>query len=205
MLFRSVRLHQVIAVWLGPVPDRCPDLSPPLLTAVTPPSPGAHSLYLSIFDQGDRIYDSAVIVDNLRLRSVGYVATGYKPGAKVIDESKYVALGDSHSSGFGVSPYFPGTHKDAGYNDCQRSTRAYGPRVTNAKGLALDFHACQGAVTKNLYNPRNSTWGELGQLDHLKSDAGLVTFSIGGNDAKFADVLAECILGFELLPFNTCY
>jgi len=32
-----------------------------------------------------------------------------------------------------------------------------------------------------------------------------VTFTIGGNDAEFANSLAECILGFELLPFNTCY
>ena len=29
-------------------------------------TPGAHSLYLSIFDAGDHIFDSAVFVDNLR-------------------------------------------------------------------------------------------------------------------------------------------
>jgi lysophospholipase L1-like esterase len=181
------------------------DGATPLLTAATPLTPGAHRLYLSIFDQGDHIYDSAVLVDNLRLGTVGNVATECKPGAQVIDKSRYVALGDSYSSGFGVSPYFPGTHKDIGPNDCQRSTRAYGPRVAEAKGLTLDFHACQGALTKDFYTPRNSTWGEPRQLNHLKADTGLVTFSIGGNDAGFADVLAECILGFELLPFNTCY
>ena len=182
------------------------DGATPLLTAATPLTPGAHRLYLSIFDQGDRIYDSAVLVDNLRLGTVGNVATDCKPGAKVIDKSRYVALGDSYSSGFGVTPFFDGTHKDNGPNDCQRSKLAYGPRVADTKGLTLDFHACQGAVTKDFYNPRNNgTWGEVRQLDHLKDDTGLVTFSIGGNDAKFKDVLAECILGFELLPFNTCY
>jgi hypothetical protein len=41
----------------------------PLLTAQTPITPGAHTLYLSIFDQGDRIYDSAVFLDNLLLGS----------------------------------------------------------------------------------------------------------------------------------------
>ncbi|NMM31812.1 MAG: SGNH/GDSL hydrolase family protein [Cellulomonas sp.] len=181
------------------------DGATPMLTAATPVSPGAHSLYLSIFDQGDHVLDSAVIIDILRLGTVGNVATDCHPGATVINKSKYVALGDSYSSGFGVAPYFPGTHTDAGDNDCQRSTRAYGPRVADAKGLTLDFHACQGAVTKDFYSPRNSTWGEVAQLDNLKPDTGLVTMSIGGNDAKFAEVLRDCIDGWELLPFNSCY
>ena len=33
--------------------------------------PGAHSLYLSIFDQGDHILDSAVFVDALVLGTTG--------------------------------------------------------------------------------------------------------------------------------------
>jgi hypothetical protein len=37
-----------------------------LLRASTPIKPGNRKLYLSIFDQGDRIFDSAVFVDNLR-------------------------------------------------------------------------------------------------------------------------------------------
>ena len=37
-----------------------------LLRASTPITPGSQRLYLSIFDQGDRIYDSAVFLDNLR-------------------------------------------------------------------------------------------------------------------------------------------
>ena len=36
------------------------------LRASTPVRPGNRRLYLSIFDQGDRIYDSAVFLDNLR-------------------------------------------------------------------------------------------------------------------------------------------
>ena len=182
------------------------DGATPLLTAATPLTPGAHSLYLSIFDQGDRSYDSAVIIDNLRMGSVGDVATDCKPGAEVAeDNTTYVALGDSYSSGFGVGSYAPGTNQDAGPNDCQRSSGAYGPLVSATQGLDLLFHACQGAVTKDFYNARNSTWGEVPQLDHLTEDTDLVTLSIGGNDAKFGDVLAECILGAELLPFNTCY
>lgn len=45
----------------------------PLLQANTPITPGAHSLYLSIFDQGDRRLDSAVFIDRL---FVGNKATG---------------------------------------------------------------------------------------------------------------------------------
>ena len=180
------------------------DGATPALTAATPISPGMHSIYLSIFDQGDGVYDSAVFLDNLRFGRVAEVDRDCRPGADVA--RKYYALGDSYSSGFGVEPYEPGTHGDDGPNDCQRSDRAFSQLIAgDLGGLELSFHACQGAVTKDFYGPRNSTWGELAQLDYLDDDAGLVTFSIGGNDAHFADVLAECILGFELLPFNTCH
>lgn len=177
----------------------------PLLTAATPITPGAHSLYLSIFDQTNGAIDSAVIVDNLRLGHVSDVATECAPGGPVAGVPTYVGLGDSYSSGFGVAPYAIGTHQDAGDNDCQRSTRAYAEVVATKEDIDLAFHACQGAVTRDFYQRRNSTWGEAAQLDYLSQSAELVTFSIGGNDAKFADVLAECILGMELLPFNTCY
>jgi hypothetical protein len=38
------------------------------LTAATPIAPGPHSLYFSIFDQGDAIFDSAVFLDDLDLQ-----------------------------------------------------------------------------------------------------------------------------------------
>ena len=41
------------------------DAGTTLLRASTPTTPGNHSLYLSIFDQGDGIFDSAVFVDRL--------------------------------------------------------------------------------------------------------------------------------------------
>lgn len=53
----------------------------PILSAAAPLSPGLHSLFLSIFDQGDRVYDSTVLIDNLRLGRVNDVATQCKPGA----------------------------------------------------------------------------------------------------------------------------
>jgi hypothetical protein len=41
------------------------DGATPLLRASTPVSPGAHTLFLSVFDQGDAILDSAAFADNL--------------------------------------------------------------------------------------------------------------------------------------------
>jgi hypothetical protein len=54
----------------------------PLLHAYTPVTPGKHSLYLSIFDQGDALIESTVLVDNLQARNVsGGCAKGAATGA----------------------------------------------------------------------------------------------------------------------------
>jgi hypothetical protein len=42
------------------------DAASPLVTTKTPVGPGGHTLYLSVFDASDTIYDSAVFVDNLQ-------------------------------------------------------------------------------------------------------------------------------------------
>jgi len=61
------------------------DGATPLLSASTPVTPGAHNLYLSIFDQGDQIYDSAVFLDNLRIGFVPNPVVNCKPGAKPVN------------------------------------------------------------------------------------------------------------------------
>jgi hypothetical protein len=55
------------------------DGATPILAASTPVTAGAHSLYLSIFDQGDPILDSAVFLDNLTLSEAA--AGACVPGA----------------------------------------------------------------------------------------------------------------------------
>ena len=52
------------------------DGATPILRASSPIKPGTRSIYLSIFDQGDRQYDSAVFVDNLRLTDSASCNTG---------------------------------------------------------------------------------------------------------------------------------
>ena len=177
-----------------------------VLTTATPMTPGPHSLFFTVFDVSDGVFDSTALIDNIRVGAVADVATDCKSGAVEARPDDYVALGDSYSSGFGVAPYEAGTHVDDG-NDCQRSTTAYSHYVEESLGITRSFEACQGAETRDFYSIRDerSTWGEIAQLEHLSTDTALVTFSIGGNDSGFADVLADCILGWELLPFNTCH
>lgn len=53
------------------------------LSAAKTVTPGTHTLYLSIFDQGDDIYDSAVFVDNLMVGFVPNPSVNCAPGAQL--------------------------------------------------------------------------------------------------------------------------
>ena len=46
------------------------DGATPVLRATTPITPGPHTVYLSIYDASDQIYDSSAFIDNLLLRNV---------------------------------------------------------------------------------------------------------------------------------------
>ncbi|MCZ9343834.1 SGNH/GDSL hydrolase family protein, partial [Streptomyces sp. TRM76130] len=92
----------------------------------------------------------------------------------------YVALGDSYSSGVGAGSY------TAESGDCKRSTLAYPQLWANANSpSSFDFTACSGARTGDVLS---------GQLGPLNSSTGLVSISVGGNDAGFADVMTTCVL-----------
>ncbi|MFE9727105.1 SGNH/GDSL hydrolase family protein [Streptomyces sp. NPDC005794] len=95
----------------------------------------------------------------------------------------YVALGDSYSSGVGAGSY------DSASGDCKRSTRAY-PVLWKAANspASFAFTACSGARTGDV---------TAGQLGPLNSATDLVSISIGGNDAGFADVMTTCVLQSE--------
>ncbi|MDT0437564.1 MULTISPECIES: SGNH/GDSL hydrolase family protein [Streptomyces] len=92
----------------------------------------------------------------------------------------YVALGDSYSSGVGSGSYISAS------GDCKRSTKAY-PYLWAAahSPSTFDFTACSGARTGDVLS---------GQLGPLSSATKLVSISIGGNDAGFADVMTTCVL-----------
>jgi lysophospholipase L1-like esterase len=94
----------------------------------------------------------------------------------------YVALGDSYSSGLGAGDY-----GDSG--DCKRSSKAYAQQFAAANSpSSFDFTACSGAVTDDVL---------ADQLGPLNDSTGLVSISIGGNDAGFADTMQACVLQGE--------
>ncbi|MDG4800050.1 SGNH/GDSL hydrolase family protein [Micromonospora sp. WMMD980] len=95
----------------------------------------------------------------------------------------YTALGDSYSSGVGTNNY------DSGSGSCRRSPQAYPRLWANSHAPAsFQFVACSGATTREVLN---------NQLGALNTGTDLVTISIGGNDAGFADVVTTCRLGSD--------
>jgi hypothetical protein len=58
------------------------DGATPLLSASKQVTPGNHALYLSIFDQGDQVLDSAAFLDNLRVGFVPDPEVNCRPGAQ---------------------------------------------------------------------------------------------------------------------------
>jgi hypothetical protein len=112
------------------------------------------------------------------LLALAAVLTG--TGTAHAAEGPYVALGDSYSSGVGAGSYISSS------GDCKRSTKAY-PYLWAAahSPSSFDFTACSGARTGDVLS---------GQLGPLSASTGLVSVSIGGNDAGFSDVMTTCVL-----------
>lgn len=105
----------------------------------------------------------------------------------------YVALGDSFAAmGARDQPL-------RGEPFCLRSTGNY-PELIHA---AVTDVTCQGAVTGDLLQPRDTPEGQLpAQMAALDDATTLVTLSIGGNDLGFGDV-AGCISNRMRQPGQT--
>jgi len=91
--------------------------------------------------------------------------------------TRYVALGDSYSSGLGSTKFI------ASSGACKRSRQAY-PYLLGRKLVA--FRACAAGTTEDVLDP---------QLKSFPRAIRLVTITIGGNDAGFADVVSTCLFG----------
>ena len=137
-----------------------------------------------------------------------------------------VSLGDSYSSGEGIEPFYG--QNDAVAQKVQnqdwlahRSEKSWGGRLklngvngtmAENRGENWFFVATSGATTYNLKNTQRKEYDIKGvsgsknidkQLDIFKKlgdeTAEYVTISIGGNDAKFVDVVTEAAIPH---PFN---
>ena len=138
---------------------------------------------------------ATALVSALMLMS-GLTATEARgTGGNVAPSSTaWVAMGDSYSSGEGAPPFVAGT--DVRHGDhCHRSTRAYAEDLRGMPGFPADlrFVACSGATIADFY-PGKGQYGEPGQLSALTSQTKLVTLTVGGNDVKFADIAASCVV-----------
>src|SRR5215203_1085588 len=90
--------------------------------------------------------------------------------------TKYVALGDSYSSGTGTRTFYEST--------CQRSVYAYPYLLHNAHPEWTAVNAtCSGAKTGDVINT---------QVASVSADTNWVTYTIGGNDAGFSSVITTC-------------
>lgn len=92
--------------------------------------------------------------------------------------TKYVALGDSYSSGVGTRTFYEET--------CKRSVYAYPYLLHEAHPTWTFVNAtCSGAETSDIINTQSKS---------LTSDTNWVSYTIGGNDAGFSEVITECAL-----------
>jgi lysophospholipase L1-like esterase len=126
-----------------------------------------------------------------------------RPDPITVPGEGFVALGDSYSAGEGLNPYLRGTQNTAFRgNRCHRSRDAYGAVLAGGPDTErFTFRACSGAVIAHILDTSQLHEGvDVGgpQL-HDVNDAGLVTITIGGNDALFADIVQFCALRMKCL------
>lgn len=117
---------------------------------------------------------------------------------------KYVAMGDSFSSGEGNAPFESGTDT-SDVNECHRSPQAYPRLLLDELSLRQAFVACSGATTHNvLYGGSGEgAWNEPPQVDALSADTEVVTITVGGNNVGFkyfaeACVTSDCGIGTSI-------
>jgi lysophospholipase L1-like esterase len=114
------------------------------------------------------------------LAVLGLATPAYAAGAR------YVALGDSYSSGVGAGDYT----SESG--SCDRSPNAYSALWASAHSPAsYSSVACSGAKTSDV---------ESSQLSALNSSTTLASITIGGNDENFSSIMEDCNLGSD----STC-
>ncbi|MFI7586765.1 SGNH/GDSL hydrolase family protein [Spongisporangium articulatum] len=89
---------------------------------------------------------------------------------------KYVALGDSYSSGSGAS---------GATGPCTKSPNSYPPLWAKAHAVASFTNMTCGGATMDTVT--------LTQLSGLKTDTTMVTMTVGGNDVGFVSIVAQCL------------
>lgn len=118
------------------------------------------------------------------------------PAAPAGIHGSYVALGDSYSAGEGLPPFADGTALTA----CDRSVSGAYPTLLYSllrrqdAQASLRFTACSGAVISDILRPAHRATLVPPQISGtVQPSVGLVTLTIGGNNAIFSKVVATCV------------
>lgn len=108
----------------------------------------------------------------------------------------YVALGDSYSAGEGLTPFAPGTAATS----CDRSVSYAYPDLLikllrrQDPAASFSFTACSGALISQILVPTHRALLVPPQISgKVQPSVGLVTLTIGGNNAIFSKVTATCL------------
>jgi hypothetical protein len=103
----------------------------------------------------------------------------------------YVAIGDSYSAGEGLRPFVAGTAS----TNCDRSvSQAYSELLRFSDHVTKTFTACSGAIAHDVLNPTNRNGIIVPpQVDGtIHPGVGLVTMTMGGNNALFSKIVIAC-------------
>ena len=104
---------------------------------------------------------------------------------------RYVAIGDSYSAGEGLRPFIAGTAN----TNCDRSvSQAYSELLRFSNPVTKTFTACSGAIVHDVLNPtkRNGIVVPPQVDGAIHPDVGLVTITMGGNNALFSKIVIAC-------------
>jgi lysophospholipase L1-like esterase len=132
------------------------------------------------------------------LAAIAVIILAATPAQAAAPTGKYVALGDSYTSG----PLIP-SQVDL---NCVRSNKNYPSLVRAAIGSSsFKDVSCGGATTSDILNPGS---GELGitvppQIAAVSADTALVTVGIGGNDIGFSGIINNCVSASYSNPFGS--
>ena len=177
--------------------------------------PNGHSAGLGRLSPGGELREVEAEVWRLAATSDAIYSVGVHEGVRVLyreplsnfspASTRYVALGDSYSSGEGNPPFEPGSDQEEPPDLCHRSQAAYGPQLSLRLGLGpLQFRACSGAVTADIFDTSAQYPEEPAQSSWLDLSTRVVTLTIGGNDAGFASLLNHCVDLPVLHPGYAC-
>lgn len=137
-----------------------------------------------------RVFVAAALLGSMVTMTTGGSSWAEAPSGEV----SWVSAGDSYSSGEGVS---------GNQGACAQSRLAYGPlagQLARRAGwdiAAEAFTACAGHLIEDLFNQRpdnrNAALWDWGLEQGAPGRVDLLTFSFGGNDIGFADLLIDCL------------